>query len=756
MLLRFTAIPRRIGTMRELCVTVLLCTAVLATATAPPPDREVDNLVAFARLYGVARYFYPSDAAASLDWDAFAVHGVKQVRAAADPAALEATLERLFTPLGRGIEIGRSLGASAAGAPDKSLIAWRYVGPGLTSTPMGPYRGKRTNRPLIFTTAIDGFATVMQMLPAHTLRGKNVRLRGRVRATSHDSAGAAALWLRVDRPGSKMGFFDNMGDRPIRDPQWREYTIEGAVADDATNVAIGAIASGAVTADFDAIALTVQDGNGWTPADIKDGSFEAPAASPDWSRAGNSRNAQVTRLTERAPEGQQFLRIGAPTVPPVTAEIFDAPPIAGAHVDVDLGSQLHARVPLSLTDAAAASTEAKAELASLQAALQAPPATVAGSADKALADMVVAWNVFRHFYPYWTEVEVDWDARLRPLLESALAAKTRTAHRDTLSRLVADVRDGHGRVVDLQQSSPPAMLPLRFGFIQNQVVVTASSNTQDVPVGAVVSAIDTVPAAERLINAMELASGSPQWKQARALAELSSCEKDRFISLTLDGGSGSQAVRLLCDGTQATAEKRPEPIAELSAGVWYVDLSRASMAQIRPMLEKLAQGTGIVFDLRGYPTDAGAQILSHLVDAPENDRWMHIAEIVGPFGQTAGWQSAGWNLQPRAPHFGGKIVFMTDGRAISYAESVMGYVKDRKLGTIVGSATAGANGNVVRFQVPGGFSITFTGMRVTGHDGHTPHHLRGVQPDVPAGLTTEGLRQGRDEVLERALDVIKK
>jgi hypothetical protein len=455
MVLRFTAIPRRIGTMRELCVTVLLCTAVLATATAPPPDREVDNLVAFARLYGVARYFYPSDAAASLDWDAFAVHGVKQVRAAADPAALEATLERLFTPLGRGIEIGRSLGASAAGAPDKSLIAWRYVGPGLTSTPMGPYRGKRTNRPLIFTTAIDGFATVMQMLPAHTLRGKNVRLRGRVRATSHDSAGAAALWLRFDRPGSKMGFFDNMGDRPIRGPQWREYTIEGAVADDATNVAIGAIASGAVTADFDAIALTVQDGNGWTPADIKDGSFEAPAASPGWSRAGNSRNAQVTRLTERAPEGQQFLRIGAPTVPPVTAEIFDAPPIAGAHVDVDLGSQLHARVPLSLTDAAAAST-------------------------------------------------------------------------------------------------------------------------------------------------------------------------------------------------------------------------------------------------------------------------------------------------------------VTDGRAISYAESVMGYVKDRKLGTIVGSATAGANGNVVRFQVPGGFSITFTGMRVTGHDGHTPHHLRGVQPDVPAGLTTEGLRQGRDEVLERALDVIKK
>jgi C-terminal processing protease CtpA/Prc len=85
----------------------------------------------------------------------------------------------------------------------------------------------------------------------------------------------------------------------------------------------------------------------------------------------------------------------------------------------------------------------------------------------------------------------------------------------------------------------------------------------------------------------------------------------------------------------------------------------------------------------------------------------------------------------------------------------MGYVKDRKLGTVVGSATAGANGNVVRFPVPGGFTIMFTGMRVTGHDGKTPFHLAGVQPDVPAQPTIAGIRAGRDEVLERAVALIR-
>jgi len=33
-----------------------------------------------------------------------------------------------------------------------------------------------------------------------------------------------------------MGFFDNMGDRPIREPEWRPYAVEGTVADDAENV----------------------------------------------------------------------------------------------------------------------------------------------------------------------------------------------------------------------------------------------------------------------------------------------------------------------------------------------------------------------------------------------------------------------------------------------------------------------------------------------------------------------------------------
>ncbi|MFI5078914.1 MAG: S41 family peptidase, partial [Vicinamibacteria bacterium] len=196
-------------------------------------------------------------------------------------------------------------------------------------------------------------------------------------------------------------------------------------------------------------------------------------------------------------------------------------------------------------------------------------------------------------------------------------------------------------------------------------------------------------------------------------------------------------------------------VSEMEPGLWYVDLTRASMADVTSRLDALAVARGVVFDVRGYPTDAGAGILPHLLDAPETDRWMHVAKIVGPFGEAAGWFDFGWDLKPAAPHIAGRVVFLTDGSAISYAESVMGYVADRHLATIVGRPTAGTNGNVASFVTPSGFRVSFTGMRVTRHDGRSPHHLVGVEPDVALAPTLAGIRAGRDEVLERGVQLAR-
>jgi hypothetical protein len=44
---------------------------------APTATRTVANLRAFARLYGVVRWFHSSDAAAAIDWGQLAIRGAK-------------------------------------------------------------------------------------------------------------------------------------------------------------------------------------------------------------------------------------------------------------------------------------------------------------------------------------------------------------------------------------------------------------------------------------------------------------------------------------------------------------------------------------------------------------------------------------------------------------------------------------------------------------------------------------------------------
>jgi C-terminal processing protease CtpA/Prc len=85
----------------------------------------------------------------------------------------------------------------------------------------------------------------------------------------------------------------------------------------------------------------------------------------------------------------------------------------------------------------------------------------------------------------------------------------------------------------------------------------------------------------------------------------------------------------------------------------------------------------------------------------------------------------------------------------------MGIVEAYKLGEIVGGPTAGTNGNVNPFSLPGGYSMSWTGMRVTKHDG-SHHHGVGIRPTVPVSRTLRGVAEGRDEVLEKGIEIVSR
>lgn len=373
--------------------------------------------------------------------------------------------------------------------------------------------------------------------------------------------------------------------------------------------------------------------------------------------------------------------------------------------------------------------------------------------------VVLVWNVVQHFYPYFDVVKVDWAAELTKALCDAATDRDEAAFLRTLRRMIAALDDGHGSVTLMAQPQN-ATLPLRWRAIGDALVVTAvDPAASEVRVGDEVVAIDgrAVPDALREVEAMVSAS-TPQWRRWTAQNQLASGAAGTNVALTIRNADGSTRTATLARAVRPAplADPRPEKIAELKPGLWYVDLSRISDADFTASLEKLAAAKGIVFDLRGYPRGIGTKPLQHMIDSvAESARW-NVPILHRPNFEGVSWSTRGrWSLDPQQPRLTKHLAFLTDGRAISYAESWMGIIEAYKLAEIVGETTAGTNGNVNIHQLPGGYRVIFTGMKVLKHDG-SRHHGVGIAPTVPVSPTLAGIRAGRDEQLEKAIEVLEK
>ncbi|MBV9938492.1 MAG: hypothetical protein JO150_08315, partial [Acidobacteriaceae bacterium] len=73
----------------------------------------------------------------------------------------------------------------------------------------------------------------------------------------------------------------------------------------------------------------------------------------------------------------------------------------------------------------------------------------------------------------------------------------------------------------------------------------------------------------------------------------------------------------------------------------------------------------------------------------------------------------------------------------------------------IGTPSAGADGDPSSFDVPGGITITFSGHDIRHPNGGALQRL-GLQPAVTVTPTVGGIRAGRDEVLEAALQYLSK
>ena len=97
---------------------------------------------------------------------------------------------------------------------------------------------------LVPENAPSRVGNLMQAFSAKAYRGKTVRYAAWIRLEAAGSDDRAQIWLSVDRPNDRKGFFENMSDRPVRSGGWTLCEIRGRIDEDATFIKFGVMSLG--------------------------------------------------------------------------------------------------------------------------------------------------------------------------------------------------------------------------------------------------------------------------------------------------------------------------------------------------------------------------------------------------------------------------------------------------------------------------------------------------------------------------------
>ena len=724
-------------------------------------DRIIQNLRAFSKLYGYVRFFHPSDQASLIDWDLFAIYGAEKVKNAANNEELKNILEELFLPIGPVIKVyHKGEEPEPINISDQydtlKVVTWQHLGVGLGSS-SGIYKSTRLNREKLVNGSQTGFGTITQTIEAGPFRGKEIRMTASVRSEVSGSGNTGQLWLRVDRENNQAGFLDNMNDRPILLDTWNEYEITGVVAVDATKILFGCFLSGLGKVWVDDFKLYFKNDKGeWESIEINNPGFEEENNGRPVSWNTPSPGYTCLLVSNEKRDGEKCLVIeNKGTV--FKGKLFDEYPKPGETINKELCDGLYCQVPLVLligdeSEISIRKTKALDKLISNLRKIN-PEALTANNENVRIGDIVITWNVFQHFYPYFDVVDIDWDLQLTHFLGEAISDQNEQDFYNTLRELVASIRDGHGNVY---HKNTERLVGFNFHveWIEDQVVITYSKDSAQFKRGDIVVSIDGIPSEQILQEEESYISGSDQWKRFRSLGRFGYGERGSVAKLSILREGELKQIEAIRSITNPPSKPK-KGIHKISSDIYYINLDITPMDDINEIMEDLGTARGVVFDLRGYPK-GNHEVINHLlVEADTSGSWMQVPKYIYPDQvNMAGYQLHGWFIQPEKPHISGKVVFITDGRAISYAESFMGFIEYYRLAEIVGQPTAGTNGNVNFFNLTGGFRVTWTGMKVVKHDG-SQHHLIGIQPTVPVHRTIRGVQEERDEFLEKAIEIIQ-
>jgi len=378
--------------------------------------------------------------------------------------------------------------------------------------------------------------------------------------------------------------------------------------------------------------------------------------------------------------------------------------------------------------------------------------------------LLVASKIYRivgTFFPHLPQE--TFDAQYGDYISRILKSEDRRDF-DLLSmEFVAELHDGHTWFYDNWLDKTYGQ-PVGFTAypIDGQWVVVRSV-IETVKPGDVITAIDATPIEQFFLANRKYVSASSDRDAGSGFFDTPAIFPERF-TLTLDGGR--QVV------VDRANDKKKEDGTPKTEGRWLVQDTIGyikvptfhgieTQAQAIQYLREFHSSKAIILDVRGNPGTGQPTALQLALMTKPYHTWTISSSIKGgvllrnydaAYPERSEITTTNASVNPQEPVYSGRLLLLVDRGCTCACEDFVMPFKVAKRATLVGETTAGTFSFTNFNAFDNGMILNVASIRHTFPDGSQFEGV-GIGPDVEIHPAPVDLKQGRDVVLSKALEL---
>lgn len=376
------------------------------------------------------------------------------------------------------------------------------------------------------------------------------------------------------------------------------------------------------------------------------------------------------------------------------------------------------------------------------------------------------WNIIQYYFPYKNLIEEDWKNVLPEFIPKIIESKNEKEYTLTTLELIGRINDTHANIWGsnevLKKYFGEKYAAVDIKFIENKALVMGYFDEKlgketGLEIGDVITSVNNKSIDNIIKEDLKYAPASNYPTKLRDIASKILRTNDSLLNIEFVRADKKENRIIKTYSSKDINIYKKYQVTDTCFKLINKDISYINNGAIKskdlPIIWKDIKNTkGLIIDNRNYPSDFVIYNLCNYL-MPESIPFVKFSN--GSI-QTPGLFTTVDNMtvgEKNSDSYKGKVIILVNETSQSSSEYHALAYRVHPNATVIGSTTAGADGNVSSFYLPGGINTMISGIGVYYPDGKETQRV-GIVPNIIVKPTIEGIKKGQDELLERAIELI--